>query len=107
VAPPRGIKEGEEVFFEYGGHSNATLFAEYGFIELPAAADADGTGEDGDGAHASNGEEEEVDWLRLSHGEVDVGGIVDEIWAERRSEEKRATLESIGCWGYVHSPRPD
>lgn len=35
VAPERGLRKGEQVLFQYGAHSNGTLFAEYGFVELP------------------------------------------------------------------------
>ncbi|WVQ99075.1 hypothetical protein IAU59_006207 [Kwoniella sp. CBS 9459] len=37
VCPERGLDEDEEVFFEYGGHPSSTLFAEYGFCEVPKA----------------------------------------------------------------------
>ncbi|WVF71829.1 hypothetical protein IAT40_006638 [Kwoniella sp. CBS 6097] len=35
LCPERGLEEDEEVFFEYGGHPSSTLFAEYGFCEVP------------------------------------------------------------------------
>lgn len=35
TAPSGGLKAGEEVTFEYGSHSSATLLSEYGFVEAP------------------------------------------------------------------------
>ncbi|ODN74573.1 hypothetical protein L202_06935 [Cryptococcus amylolentus CBS 6039] len=91
IAPERKMAQGEEVMFEYGGHDNATLLAEYGFLEEPDGAD-------------------DQKWLNLKYGELDVGWIVDELWAEKvgsleEDEEdgekggKRKALEGIGCWG--------
>lgn len=78
------------MLFEYGGHSNATLFAEYGFCEVPEA-------------------EEDDKWLLLKNGELDVGWIVDKFWEEEVKKnsneedaaEKQKALEAIACWGYV------
>ncbi|KIR64124.1 hypothetical protein I314_02909 [Cryptococcus bacillisporus CA1873] len=88
IAPDREMRKGEEVLFEYGGHSNATLFAEYGFCEVPEA-------------------EEDDKWLLLKNGELDVGWIVDKLWEEEvknngneeDAAEKRKALEAIACWG--------
>ncbi|OXC69576.1 hypothetical protein AYX13_01743 [Cryptococcus neoformans] len=88
IAPDREMQKEEEVLFEYGGHSNATLFAEYGFCEAPEGVDDD-------------------KWLRLKNGELDVGWIVDELWKEKvknngneeDAAEKQKALEAIACWG--------
>nr|KIR86453.1 hypothetical protein I308_03401 [Cryptococcus tetragattii IND107] len=88
IAPDREMRKGEEVLFEYGGHSNATLFAEYGFCEVPEA-------------------EEDNKWLLLKNGELDVGWIVDKLWEEEvknngneeDAAEKQKALEAIACWG--------
>ncbi|WVQ81248.1 hypothetical protein IAT38_003370 [Cryptococcus sp. DSM 104549] len=99
IAPERGMELGEEVRFEYGGHNDAMLFAEYGFCETP------------------EGEGEEK-WLTLKYGELDLGWMVDELWKEKvgekdeeddEEEEKQKVLEAIGCWGsnIVHAqPSP-
>ncbi|WVN87868.1 uncharacterized protein L203_103065 [Cryptococcus depauperatus CBS 7841] len=87
IAPERGMNKGEEVVFEYGGHSSATLFAEYGFCEVPEG----------------HGDEK---WLKLKYGELDVGWLVDELWKETAMSpedeedqaEKKQVLEAIGCW---------
>ncbi|WVQ75496.1 hypothetical protein IAR50_005121 [Cryptococcus sp. DSM 104548] len=91
IAPERRMAEGEEILFEYGGHNNATLLAEYGFLEEPDGGD-------------------EQKWSTLKYGELDVGWIVDEMWKEKvgsveedeedeQGDEKRKALEAIGCWG--------
>jgi hypothetical protein len=95
IAPDRGLKEDEEVTFEYGSHANTTLFAEYGFIESPHTSATDSRG------RGHSPEALSVGWLGLPHGEVDVGWVVDLMWSERGSEEKREVLESISCWGWV------
>ncbi len=65
------MKEGDEILFEYGSHSNDVLFAEYGFVE------SDGR-----------------------YGEVDVGWAVDELWREvEGGKAKEEVLRVIGCWG--------
>nr|XP_019042616.1 hypothetical protein I302_09225 [Kwoniella bestiolae CBS 10118]OCF21546.1 hypothetical protein I302_09225 [Kwoniella bestiolae CBS 10118] len=82
--PDRGLEENEEVFFEYGGHSSSTLFAEYGFCEVPTT----------DGVQDS--------WLDMKYGEVDLTSYIDELWKEQDQEdreEKKQVLEDIGCWG--------
>ncbi|KAK8869457.1 hypothetical protein IAR55_000021 [Kwoniella newhampshirensis] len=86
LLPPEenGIEAGQEVLFAYGGHSSGTLFAEYGFCEMP------------------DEEEGEEGWLRLKYGEMDLGWIVDELWEKESKvgkEEKERVLEKIGCWG--------
>ena len=74
------MKKGEEVMFEYGGHSNGVLFAEYGFVEMPR----------------------EEGWLGRRYGQVDVGWSVDELWETTEGrEEKEEVLRAIGCWGCV------
>jgi hypothetical protein len=76
-----GMKKNEEVLFEYGRHSPATLCAEYGFIE--------DIGEDGMGG-------------RL--GEVDSGWWVEELWqslAEEEREWKEEILMNEGYLGFV------
>jgi hypothetical protein len=93
IAPDRGLKEDEEVTFEYGSHPNATLFAEYGFIESPHISATDSPGRGGSPGAWSMG------WLGLPHGEVNVGWVVDLLWSEHGSEEKREVLEAISCWG--------
>ncbi|WWC89696.1 uncharacterized protein L201_004621 [Kwoniella dendrophila CBS 6074] len=39
LCPEKGLDKDEEVYFEYGGHSSSTLFAEYGFCEIPKSDD--------------------------------------------------------------------
>ncbi|WWD16279.1 hypothetical protein CI109_100705 [Kwoniella shandongensis] len=86
LLPPEkeGIQAGQEILFEYGGHSSGTLFAEYGFCEMPAE------------------EEGEEGWLGLKYGEMDLGWLVDELCdkqGKEGKEEKEKVLEKIGCWG--------
>ncbi|WWC69104.1 uncharacterized protein I206_103040 [Kwoniella pini CBS 10737] len=83
VCQDNGLKKDEEVFFEYGGHSSSTLFAEYGFCEIPVVPEEDG-------------------WLNMKYGEVDLTHYVSELWEnqnEEDKEEKKQVLEDIGCWG--------
>jgi hypothetical protein len=75
IAPERGLKEGEEVKFEYGAHSTETLFTEYGFCP----------------------EEKRGDWLSQVYGECDVNALVEEMFPIK-SEKLRTILEELGCW---------
>nr|XP_018263476.1 uncharacterized protein I303_03345 [Kwoniella dejecticola CBS 10117]OBR85634.1 hypothetical protein I303_03345 [Kwoniella dejecticola CBS 10117] len=82
VCQEGGLRKDEEVFFEYGGHSSSTLFAEYGFCEIPTKS--------------KNG------WLSMKYGEVDLTPYINELWEEQDEddqEEKKAVLQDIGCWG--------
>lgn len=93
IAPDRGLRADEEVTFEYGSHANATLFSEYGFIESPHVYATDSPGRGNSPGALSMG------WVGLPHGEVDVGWVVELLWSEHGSEEKREVLEAISCWG--------
>ena len=73
IAPERGMKEGDEVCFEYGGHGNAALWAEYGFVETGSRF-----------AEVDLGE-----YIRPLWDGVDGGGAKEEV------------LRAIGCWGLV------
>jgi hypothetical protein len=77
-APLRGLDEDEEITFLYGPHSNATLFAEYGFTEVDEVGDT---------------------WW--PNGDVDVQPWVDKLWASRGgTDAKRRVLEEAGMWGH-------
>lgn len=85
-APLRGLNENEEVKFLYGPHSNAMLFAEYGFTETR------GSSENGDGVFWPN-------------GDIDVNPWVERVWDARlggtaEGERKRTFLEEQGLWGH-------
>lgn len=85
-APLRGLNENEEVKFLYGPHSNAMLFAEYGFTETHDDS------EDGQGVFWPN-------------GDVDVNPWVEAMWEQQlggteEGERKRAFLEDQGMWGH-------
>lgn len=77
-APLRGLDEGEEVTFLYGPHSNAMLFAEYGFTEVDEVGDT---------------------WW--PNGDIDVTPWLDQVWeAHGGTPAKRAALEEAGLWGH-------
>ncbi|KDR81593.1 hypothetical protein GALMADRAFT_239640 [Galerina marginata CBS 339.88] len=81
---------GGELFLRYGAHSNATLFAEYGFVNLPSP-----------------------EWTHdeASGGEVELGHLVEDLFrgrAEVGSWMKEVLVEE-GYWGdwTIHSlPAP-
>lgn len=73
VAPDRGLKRGQEALFEYGKHSSAVLFAEYGFVEV------------------------KKDWERGECGEVDIGDLVRLKWG-MENKEKEEVLRALSCW---------
>jgi len=77
-APLRGLEEGEEVTFLYGPHSNAMLFAEYGFTEV-----------------------DEVGNTWWPNGDVDVQPWLDKVWETKGgTDAKRRVLEDAGLWGH-------
>ena len=76
------IPEGQELFLQYGDHSNSFLFAEYGFVnEVPDGATKGG-------AYA---------------GQVDVQELVEELFAEWGPVgiRMKSALQDEGYWGYV------
>lgn len=77
-APLRGLSEGEEVTFLYGPHSNAMLFAEYGFTEV-----------------------DEVGNTWWPNGDIDVRPWLDKVWeTSGGTESKKAALATAGLWGH-------
>jgi hypothetical protein len=77
----RMVESGEEMFFEYGRHSNATLFVEYGFVNAFERAQI----EDGE-----------------FEAEVDVHDCVEALILEKGEVGRwmREVLENEGYWGY-------
>ncbi|KAH9946169.1 SET domain-containing protein [Epithele typhae] len=72
------IAEGQELYLQYGGHSNAFLFAEYGFVNSVNAEDM----------HEGY------------PGEVDVEEILAPMLAEKSPRTSlRSVLEAEGYWG--------
>ena len=73
----RDLKAGEEVRFQYHAHGNTELWAEYGFVEVPA-----------DGK-----------WDSLPWGQVDVSHVVGELWKGKEMlKAKEEALRACGCW---------
>ncbi|KAL1410957.1 hypothetical protein Q8F55_001900 [Vanrija albida] len=78
-APLRGLEAGEEVMFMYGPHSNALLFAEYGFTEVDDASDP----------------------LQWPNGDIDVSPWVYKLWEDGGgTDDKRDVLDDAGLWGH-------
>ena len=71
------MKKDDEVLFEYGRHSPATLCAEYGFIEDIGPDDMGG---------------------RL--GEVDIGWWAEELWQSLPEQEREWKEEILMNEGY-------
>ena len=72
------LKAGQEVSFEYHGHGNTELWAEYGFVESP---------------------ERDGDWRSLRWAHVDVEHHVRKLWEGADSKcEKEEALRACGCW---------
>ena len=76
IAPEEGFKAGTELRFEYHGHANSELWAEYGFAEMP-----------------------EGGWEKGKYSELDLNHLVRRRWKE--DPQKVAALEKIGCWACV------
>lgn len=78
------IRQDEELFLRYGGHSNRTLFVEYGFINQWE------TGQCYKGDFA---------------GEVDLQDVVEQLFEKmsRRADLAKEILEDEGYWGYTRS----
>ena len=76
------VGENEEMHLIYGGHSNKTLFVEYGFV-VQFSAEA-----------ICNGQ---------FCGEVDVQDLVEKLFQEREEsgEWMRDILVMEGYWGYI------
>jgi len=88
VAPERGMKKGEEVLFEYGSHSSAALFTDYGFVEEPKGWEVRDAVDPG--------------WLASQHGDVDLGHIVHVLWeSDQGHDRKIEVLKTLGCFGSV------
>lgn len=78
-APHRGLLEGEQVLFLYGPHSNATLFAEYGFTEI----------------------DEGLNPLTWPNDDIDVGPWVESLWEScGGTDAKREALEDADMWNH-------
>ncbi|KAG8935938.1 hypothetical protein FRC02_005413 [Tulasnella sp. 418] len=87
IAPPNGLKKGDEVLLQYGAHSNTTLFTEYGFV-IPRSLDGDG--EDGG-------------------GEILIDTAMSLLFQERQQFPWiKSVLENRGYWNdwalYTHPP---
>jgi hypothetical protein len=76
ISPSVVVKQGEELFFQYGMHSNAFLISEYGFV-LPRSGASD-------------------------HGEMVLDDVLEPILVQRHPDLQEL-LERWGYWGYVDS----
>lgn len=90
------------MLFEYGSHSSATLFAEYGFVEGPY--DSLGASEGGIEWEKRKGamKGQSGGWLDKEHGSVDLGDLVKELWNDKGMSdeerlEKEDTLTALSC----------
>lgn len=105
MAPPGGLREGEEVTFEYGPHCNGTLFAEYGFLLRPKKRKAPSEATDMSNGFAktkAKDEEEEPSenpWLNTKHGEVDIEHLVNDLTEE--IENRAEKLQLVEDMGYL------
>ncbi|BEJ12327.1 hypothetical protein CspHIS471_0207870 [Cutaneotrichosporon sp. HIS471] len=77
-APHRGLEDGEQVLFLYGAHSNATLFAEYGFTEIDLC----------------------VSPLTWPNDDIDVGPWVEVLWKQDGNDAKKEALQDAGMWDH-------
>lgn len=76
------IDKDQQLFLRYGGHSNRTLFVEYGFVNAFSPDDIT-TG--------------------AFHGEVDVQDLIEKMFsASVAGVWLRTELEHEGYWGYYH-----
>jgi len=81
------VQKGEELYLNYGAHSNRTLFVEYGFV---------------------NEISEEGLFGGKFSGEVDVQDIIEEMFRRRGTvgEWMKGVLKEEGYWEYVLNVRP-
>jgi hypothetical protein len=85
ISSGRIIYQDDELFLQYGAHSNSRLFVEYGFVNPWAPGDC----------------------LRGDFvGEVDLQVILEEMFQKRGTSIcawMRRVLEDEGYWGYIYS----
>ena len=77
-----GLCRGQELYLQYGSHSNNLLFSEYGFInQIPEGAIKDDE----------------------YPGQVEVDELVEQLFAEKGlpGTRMKSALENEGYWGYV------
>ncbi|KAG8906054.1 hypothetical protein FRB99_007711 [Tulasnella sp. 403] len=77
-SPPQEMKKGEEILLHYNSNSNATLFAEYGFvIPRPTVEDDD----------------------MIPGADINVDDIVESLFTDQEGMCKKGIIESRGYWG--------
>lgn len=110
LAPEEGLKEGEELTFEYHAMGNTEMWAEYGFAESPGrpteVSDSNGgVPTKGSGAGESPqllppsskvSSPREERWTTMKYSSVSVNHLVAALWKD--DPEKRLALEKINCW---------
>ncbi|KDQ14019.1 hypothetical protein BOTBODRAFT_33134 [Botryobasidium botryosum FD-172 SS1] len=94
-SPPSPMKKGDQLYLRYGPHSNATLFAEYGFV-LSKFTCADGTGGDDPDVHQN-------------YGQVVLDDIIEDMFETSGRSWMKEMLQEWNYWGdwciYSH-PQP-
>lgn len=85
-SPPSPMKMGDQLYLRYGPHSNATLFAEYGFV-LPKFAHGNSVADVGD-----------LD-MHQNYGQVLVDDIIEEMFEKSGRSWMKEMLQEWNYWG--------
>ena len=92
IAPPGGMKAGEQITFEYGNHSSTTLMSEYGFVEAPIPPNPNGlprrtseeVAEGSDTGTRRKGQAGPFKKRKVATSETNGGGSLDALRASTR-----------------------
>ena len=108
IAPAEGIKQGEELRFEYHGLSNTDLWVEYGFAESPIGASSEETSSANVAglpsppltptSTSSNNSKPDNAWNTSKYSGINVSHLLEAMFKPTNRQEE--VLIKIGCWDH-------